>query len=175
MNAKSLAQIFNIKQQVTPRNGVTTLSTVNGVTRMSRNPLKSFAEDAVSNYATFDKCLKQYTIEVDDLSDFTQHEFAALIMIQEDGYATEANGPDNIAYEKTMLPALLRFLKNTTDRDEEIEFVNAWRDGVTSYLKPSMEKLLEDAVYEYNADRDLLYTEEPVSRDKPDREVNIWS
>lgn len=157
MNMKSLYQSFTVKQEVTPRKGVPLLPIVNGVTKMSRNPIKDFVSDIVSNYAKFDKDIKQYTIHLNDISDFTLHELASLIMVEDEAYAHEANGPDNDAYKKTMLPALLRFLKNTTDKDEEIEFVNAWCNGVTSYVKGKMAELLEVAVYEYNADRDLLY------------------
>jgi len=151
MNAKSLAQIFVLKQH----------PIVKGMANMKSITPKEMARDLVSHYAKMDNCLKQYTIDLDDLADFDQHKLAATLMIAEDGYANEATGADNPAYETKMLPALLRFLKNSTDRDEEIEFVKEWRDGVSSYMNRRMTELLEDAVYEYNADQDLLYNEDP--------------
>jgi hypothetical protein len=165
MNAKSLAQLVMLKQPI-----------VKGMTNMKSLTPKELARDLVAHYAKFDNTIRQYTIHYDDLNDFDQQQLAGLIMGSDDSYASESTGPDNPAYDKKMLPALLRFLKNTTDRDEEIEFVKEWRDGVTSYFRNCMEELLDDACLEYNGDRGLLYAEEdPVVRDKPDRQVNIWS
>lgn len=164
MNKKSLAQLIVLKQPI-----------VKGMTKMKSLTPKELAQDFVSHYAKFDRSIRQYTIHYDDLNDFDQHKLAALIMVSDDLYAAEATGPDNPAFDKKMLPALTRFLKNSTDRDEEIEFVKEWRDGVTSYFRNCMEELLQDACLQYNGDRDLLYPEEdPVCRDKPDRPVKIW-
>ena len=142
---------------------------------MKQKTLSQIAYDLVLDHAKFDNGMGQYNLHVSDLPDFTQHEFAATIMAREDGYASEATGPDNAAYEKTMLPALLKYLQNSTDRDEEIEFNNAWRDGVTSYMTRKMQELIDDALQEYNSDEGFTY--DPAS-DLPtrtvDREVSIW-
>lgn len=92
------------------------------------------------------ECLGHYGNCVDSLPDFVQHEFAALIMSQEEAYASEATGPDNPHWETKMLPALIRYLKNSTDRDEAIEFNDIWRDCVTKYVSIKMQDLLEDGV-----------------------------
>lgn len=116
--------------------------------------LQDFAVDCVLTYAKFN-CYHQYDLHIDDLPDFILHEFVALIM-SDSSFANEANGPDNPSYETKMLPALLKFMKNSTDRDEEIEFCNAWRDGVTEYHKPYMKFLIDKALYEYNDTSGLL-------------------
>lgn len=164
MNAKSLAQVIMFKQPI-----------VKGMTNMQSLTPKELARDIVYHYAKFDRCIKQYTIHYDDLNDFDQHKLAALIIGTDDSYASEATGPDNPAYDNKMLPALIRFLKNSTDRDEEIEFVKEWQDGITAYTKNRACELLDDACLDYNGDQGLLYAEDdPVSRDKPDRVGSIW-
>jgi len=102
------------------------------------NQIQSFVSD----------CLAYHGNCVDRLPDFVRHEFAALIMSQEEGYASEATGPDNPHWETKMLPALLRYLKNSTDIDEAIEFRDIWRDCVTDYVSPKMQRLLEDGDFD---------------------------
>lgn len=121
--------------------------TVKGIT-MSKNPLKAFAHDCVVDYAKYSS--EDYDLSVNDLPDFVQSEFAALIMIQEPDRANESTGADNQSYEKQMLPTLIKFLQDTTDRDEQIEFVNAWKESVTSYHKRYMQELIDEALEDYN-------------------------
>src|SRR6476646_7285070 len=108
-----------------------TTRTVKGMTNMKKQILSRIAYDIILCHAKFDNLSRQYILSLSDLPDFVRHELAAEIISREPNYAHEANGPDNDAYESTMLPALLTYLKNTTDRDAEIEFNNAWREGVT--------------------------------------------
>ena len=121
--------------------------------------LKNFAKECVDHYATYDQGDDFYSLDVSDLPDFVKHEFAALIMLHNEGYASEATGPDNKHWDKKMLPALTRYLANSTDKDESIEFTNTWRDCVADYLTPSIEGLINDALDEFNAD--LGYTHTP--------------
>lgn len=114
--------------------------------------LRSFAQECVDMYAKYDKCDDFYSLDVYDLPDFVQHEFAALIMTDNEEYASEATGPDNKHWESKMQPALIRYLQNSTDKDEAIEFNNVWRDCVTDYMKNRMQELLDDALVEYNFD-----------------------
>lgn len=102
----------------------------------------SCAKDLVFHYAKHDGDI--YHLDVEDISDFDLHEFTAVIMASDDAWASEATGADNPWYEKTMMPALLRYMKNSTDRDEEIEFNKAWIDGVTKYFARPMQDLFDD-------------------------------
>lgn len=136
MNSQSLSQVIVQKQYV---KGMTTMLDIQG-----------YAHRIVCDHAAYNDDIGQYDLTVSDLPDFIRHEFAAKIMSAESDYANEATGADNIAYEKTMLPALLKFLQNTTDRDLEIEFTNAWRDGITSYVTEKMQELIDDALVDYN-------------------------
>jgi len=117
---------------------------------MSIKQLRSFAYSCVVSNATFDG--DQYVLNVNDLDDFVRHEFAAAIMAEDNAYASEACGPDNKLWDSKMLPALFTYLKNSTDRDEEIEFNNTWRDCVTNYCHSKMQELIDNALQEYNSD-----------------------
>lgn len=112
----------------------------------------NFADECVSYYATYDNSDDFYSLEVDDLPDFVQQEFAALIMADESSYATEATGPDNEHWSDEMLPALLTHLKDSTDKEKAIEFTKVWRDCVTAYCKNKMQGLIDDALIDYNSD-----------------------
>lgn len=108
--------------------------------------VQSFAKQCVSQYAQYDQFDKFYSLDVQDLPDFVQHEFAAMIMADDNSWATEATGPDNKHWETKMLPALTRYLRNSTDEDEAIEFNNTWRDCVADYLNNHMQKLVDDSI-----------------------------
>lgn len=112
--------------------------------------IRSFANDLVSHYAIFDNCDGFYTLDVQDLPDFVQNEFAAMLMNEDNALAVEATGPDNKHWDSKMLPALTRYLQNSTDKDEGIEFNNVWRDCVTSYLESTIQKIIFEALNDYN-------------------------
>lgn len=114
--------------------------------------LRCFASECVDHYATFDKSDDFYSLDVSELPDFVQHEFAALIIASDDAYASEATGPDNKHWDSKMLPALIRHLANSTDKDETIEFNRIWRDCITDYMSGTMQELIEDALDEYNSE-----------------------
>lgn len=116
------------------------------------NQLQCFAQECVDHYATYDKCDDFYSLDVNDLPEIVQHEFAACIIMDEESYAAEATGPDNKHWTNKMQPALIRYLKNSTDRDEEIEFNCIWRDCITDYMKNYMQDLIEKSLVEYNFD-----------------------
>lgn len=111
--------------------------------------VRSFVRSLVSHHASYDRLGGYYSLNIKDVPDFDLHELASLIMSSDDAYASEATGPDNPAYDKTMLPALQRYLRNSTDRDEEIEFTKAWRDGVTSYFHEQIQTLIDAECSDY--------------------------
>lgn len=131
--------IFNITQsnfqQLMPRDG-------------KPMTLKDYAMDIAnqySNYSIEDRC---YTLDVRvDLPDFIQQEFASKILSSDAIICGEATGPDNSMYDKEMLPSLLNLLSNPTDKEKEIDFINAWRDGVTNSLMGIMQSMIDDALF----------------------------
>lgn len=126
---------------------------VKGMTNMRPTAeVRSFARSLIFHHAVYDKFSSCYVLSIHDLSCFDLHELASLIMNSDD-CAPEATGPDNPAYEKTMLPALKRYLSNSTDKDEEIEFTKTWRDGVTSYFHKQMQALVDEECCDYSNDK----------------------
>lgn len=84
-----------------------------------------------------------YYLDYNSLSDSDLEDLSAQLMIDDSDYAAEATGPDNPAYFTKMLPALITYIK-TAKKDDGFEFMNKWRDGITSYLRTPIESLLED-------------------------------
>lgn len=103
-----------------------------------------FARSLVDYYSKFNNYSKYYTISLDDISDFDLHELAQHIMSDDESLALEATSQDNPAYETTMLPALLKFMSNTTDMVLEKEFTIAWRNGVSSYFHDQIKEILDE-------------------------------
>lgn len=120
------------------------------------NQLQNFANDCVNQYAHYDGCDELYSLDVSELPDFVKHEFAALIIGHDEAYGIEATGPDNKHWDNKMLPALTRYLANSTDKDEAIEFNNTWRDCVADYMTSYMQRLIDDALYEFNDDHGYI-------------------
>lgn len=120
--------------------------------------LYNFAKECVNHYAIYTEMDDFYTLKVDDLPDFIQHEFAALIISHDKNYASEATGPDNQKWDTEMLPALIKYLKNSTDKDEAIEFNSIWRNCVTEYMNEKMTELLENALHQYNSDQGYTHS-----------------
>lgn len=123
--------------------------------------LRNFAYSCIRNYSTFDG--DQYDLQVSDLPDFVQHEFAALIGEYDSCYAAEACSSDNKLWGSNMLPSLLRFLQNSTNQDLSIEFKNTWRDCVTSYMHNFMQELIDGQIDEYNNDQGCFLSHEKAN------------
>lgn len=135
------------------KHGTLTIAFVNNhIKGLIMDNLKSFVKDCVHHYAKFDSSDEFYSLDVQDLPDFVQNEFAAVIMSDDNAIAAEATGPDNKHWDSRMLPALTKYLRNSTDKDEEIEFRTVWRDCVTDYFTGHMQHLLDECVDNYNND-----------------------
>ncbi len=114
--------------------------------------LRNFAQECIEHYAKFDSGNGFYSLDVYELPDFVQHEFAALIFTDDEALASESSGPDNKHWDKKMLPALMKYLKNSTDKDEAIQFNTIWRDCITDYVSYRMQELLDDCMSDFNSD-----------------------
>lgn len=125
-------------------NGMTLLHQVKRNLTMQDNSISSYTKDLVFHYSKYSRLDGCYTLSVSDLPDFEIHKFAALLMTDDESYASESTGADNDDYKKNLLPSLIRYMKDTTDRDEEIEFVKAWRDGVANYFSKKMQELIDE-------------------------------
>lgn len=116
---------------------------------MTMNQITSFAQECVSHYAKYSPIDGMYRLNTTDLPDFVQNEFAGILLADDNAYAAEATGPDNKHWHTKMLPALTRYLKNSTDKDEAIEFNNTWRECVTDYMNQKMQELLNESIIGY--------------------------
>ncbi len=132
------------------------------------------ASELAHHYATFDTTIKQYIINLSDLADFDRHELAASMMSEDDSLSSEATGLDNPAYTEKMLPALLHFMQNSTDKDEEIEFAREWKEGVTSYFTNHMQELLDEYVYNMNDEQGFLHDEDTGGKRDAGQEYRSW-
>lgn len=113
-----------------------------------------FAYSLVSNHAKFDALSDQYVMDIDMVADFDLAKLASYIYIDNPEFATESTGPDNDMYERHMMPALLVYMKHSTDKDARIEFDHAWIKGTTHYAHNVMNDLLEEMLQNYNHDHD---------------------
>ena len=127
------------------------------MTNMSINQLKDFALNIIEHYATYNSFEKQYELNTYDIPDSELNKFSALIMQLDDDRASEATGPDNPFYESKMLPALINYLKDTSNRDSEIEFNKSWINGTTQYNYRLIKEYIQDALEDYNSNKGLAY------------------
>lgn len=115
-----------------------------GLTKMKCNiSITRFVSTLVDHYAKFDPLTESYELPIHTIPDFERYELSALLMLSNTSYANEATGSDNPDYERKMLPALINYMSNVTDKDEEIEFKRIWKDGIAKYFTPMMEELIE--------------------------------
>lgn len=83
-----------------------------------------------------------------DIPDEELLELASSIMAHDISFASEALGPDNDSFDKTILPALIMYLQRPADRDLEVEYLNKLKSGLLSYYGETMEELINDAYRE---------------------------
>jgi hypothetical protein len=116
----------------------------------SKETLK-FISSLVREYAKFEKLDNAYDINLNSIPESELEEFSSLLMQHDNVLASEATGLDNPNYEKSMLPALTNFLKNP-NKDNEIEYMQTWREGIADYFKNTFYSLIENALREYNTE-----------------------
>lgn len=110
----------------------------------------NFADNLISYYSKYDILSDCYNISTSNIPDFDLHEFSSLLMLEDSDRASEATGPDNKYFETKMLPSLIKFMENTTDKDNQIEYIKSWRDGITNYFESTIESILSDRLENYN-------------------------
>lgn len=119
------------------------------MTKSNFNNIKDYVHQLIYHYAIFDELSNQYVLELNDIPDFDVMRFASILMLENQDYAAEATGCDNKYFERSMLPALITYLYDTTNRDNMYEFSRIWREGVTNYFWNKMQELINDQVSLY--------------------------
>lgn len=121
--------------------------------------IQTLAKDIASHYARFSKADRLYDLQLEQVADFDLHELSAALIQENPMLASEACGPDNEAYTAKMLPALIEYMSDSTDKGLQLEFTIAWREGITAYCIDIITALVDDALYQMNCD--LVYHEDP--------------
>lgn len=124
-------------------------SNVKGITRLKKVTIQDFSDTITDMYAK--DCQDDgYQLHVEDLPDFIQQEFASLILSIAHDLASESTGPDNEYFDKKMLPSLIKYLRDISNKDLEIDFITSWRDGVTRYLHNQMQMYIDRSLGDLN-------------------------
>ncbi len=155
--------------------GMRTTQIVKGMTNMnySKETIR-FVDSLVHSYAKLDSLDKCFSIDIYDIPDFDLHELSALLISQDDSLANESTGADNPFYEKNMLPALIKYMSNTTNKEMESEFNKAWRDGISAYHNLIIVGLLDERLTEYNYDQGYTSLENVGTHRYSNQEMPAW-
>lgn len=94
-----------------------------------------------------------YELDSRDIPENDLNNLTALMLSQDDMLASEATGPDNPEWEKSMQPALIRTLKTQKNGYAMEEFHDVWTSGVRAYLMTYIDHLVEERLQELNEDR----------------------
>lgn len=116
--------------------------------------VKRFISSLVSNYAEYSSLDGLYTVDLVKLPESELEEFASLIMQHDKAWASEATGLDNPAYENSMLPALNLYLSNPS-KDHEIEYLKAWREGISVYFKQAFIENIFNELEDFNMENHI--------------------
>jgi hypothetical protein len=120
------------------------------------------AAEIITNHAEYDLEDGFYSLNVKKIPDFKMYELASLICQEYPDYGCEATGVDNPEFLSNMLPAMTKHLSDVTNKDFEIDFINAWRKGILSYCQCYINNLLEDALNDYNQKYDYVLNEKTL-------------
>jgi hypothetical protein len=110
-------------------------------------------DQIIHHYAEYDRLAEQYILDMDDVPDHDLFELTALLMQEEPERASEATGPDNPQYLSIMLPALIDYMKDITDLDNQFIYIYNWEKGILSYHREHIKELLDSQLEIYNAER----------------------
>lgn len=118
---------------------------------MSNHSTKTIdiADRIILNHIQFDRFERLYYYELDSISEFELEELAASLMAEDEDRAYEATGCDNPYFSKRMLPSLIDFMKNSSDRDNAYEFINQWKSGITHYFDKTIQEILDERIERY--------------------------
>ncbi len=88
-------------------------------------------------------------IDFNAVPDIEMDELYALAISDDKVLAYEACGPDNNSFDGEMLPSLINMLMKSK-REVDQDFVNSWKKGVRSYLKKSIQSLINEEIDRQN-------------------------
>ncbi|CAB4133941.1 hypothetical protein UFOVP265_28 [uncultured Caudovirales phage] len=104
-----------------------------------------FANDLASNYENYS-----------DIPDFELYELSSLLMSLDYG---ESVGSDNPQFATKMFPSLQNYMRDITNKDNQIEFIHCWREGIKDYY--------------YNTMQDLFYSRKDINYPEQKEYISI--
>lgn len=111
-----------------------------------------FTDNLVSTFARYNKDDGLYYLDADMIPETELEGLTSCLMLDSLDQAVESTGPDNDSYDRRMLPSLIDLLKNSTDKDNQIEFIRNWKAGTVNYFHHNIEQLIEERLELYNED-----------------------
>lgn len=105
--------------------------------------LRNYAYDLVIFYQK-DNAININEIPSDDLD-----KFCSLIINNDLTFGNEILGSDNDSFDSSILPALINYLKNSSDKCNETFFLDNVKGGIRSYLHHNMVYLLDNALEDF--------------------------
>jgi len=112
--------------------------------------LRFIAYEIFSNYCRYDEDYQGWWLEIENVPETDLQRLASSIYLENPDYAFEATSVENDSFDNNMVPSLITYLMNSTNKDNEIEFKKEWLSGMTSYAMPIIKKLLNEARDDYN-------------------------
>ncbi len=105
--------------------------------------LRNYAYDLVIFYQ------KNKTIDINEIHNDDLDKFCSLIINNDLTFGNEILGSDNDAFDSNILPALINYLKNSSDKCNETLFLDNVKGGIRSYLHHNMVILLNNALEDF--------------------------
>lgn len=115
-----------------------------------------FADSLIHHYAKFDEIINGFDFSLDDVPDSDLDELSFYLMQSNKELAHEALSSENVSFESVILRDLLPLMRNSQDKEKEIQFVNATKFGIRKYLMPIMDNLLQERLENYNCDEGFV-------------------
>ena len=111
---------------------------------------KFFVDNLIENFAKYDTLCGFYNLDIDSIPEIELEVLASKLMLDDYDKAADSTGPDNNSYDRHMLPSLIKLLVNSLDKDNKIEFINSWKNGVINHYQDTIKELLEERLEIYN-------------------------
>lgn len=115
--------------------------------------VNQLAYNIIAEYSVYDELSELYYFHTSDAPDALLDKLVCRIMIENNELANEAISVDNDCYLTEMLPALQRYLNDTTNLGNQMDYLTIWNHGIRQYFMPTMKQLFADQMDEYTCDK----------------------
>jgi hypothetical protein len=105
--------------------------------------LRRYAYDLVIFYQ------KNNQIDINEIPNDDLDKLCSLIINNDMTFGNEILGSDNDSFDSNILPALINYLKNSSDKCNETLFLDNVKSGIRSYLHHNMIILLDHALEDF--------------------------